>query len=224
MMKELERCQNVDMRDEYGWPAHHRVGYPDAEGPEVELCRHAEEFNKTASAVRAVVVNQFGFTRESLGESAPAEMSIADLRAAADVEFGLSVYEPFGIAPVEPLHAGAIAVVTGISGCAGFMRRAANDLDLDPDNHPNVLVADFTDNGRATKDTTAEQLASYERVEGARLARALSDRLPRTLDQRRAFFDSGHRLAREMSWDRVCEREFLPAMRGLFSRAACAAR
>jgi len=211
------------MRSEYGWPAHHREGYPDAAGPEVELCRHAEEFNKTARAVRAVVVNQFGFCRESLGESAPAEMDMSDLRAAADAEFGLSVYEPFGIAPVEPLHAGAVAVVTAISGCAGFMRRAATDLGLDGDNHPNVLVADFTDAGKSTKDTTADELAAIERVECERIAKALDARLPRTLDEHRKMFESGSRLAREMSWDRVCEREFLPALHALFSPAACAA-
>ncbi len=212
------------MNREYAWPAHHREGYPDAEGPEVGLCHDAAAFNESAAAVRAVVVNQFGFSHETLGEASPKGLDLADLRRAADVEFGLSVYEPFGIAPVEPLHAGAIAVVTEISGCAGFMRRAADDLGLDATTHPNVVLADFTDGGRSGKETGAKELAAIEHDECARVARLLDERLPRNTSDRNARLESGRRLAHEMSWDRVCEREFLPALHGLFTLAGCAAR
>jgi len=211
------------MNREYGWPAHHREGYPDAEGPEVGLCRDAAVFNESAAAVSALVVNQFGFSRETLGESAPEGIDLADLRRAADVEFGLSVYEPFGIAPVEPLHAGAIAVVTEISGCAGFMRRAAGDLGLDAATHPNIVLADFTDGGRAGHATGADELAAIERDECARIAKLLGEKLPRNTSDRNERLGAGQRLAQEMSWDRVCEREFLPALRGLFTQAGCAA-
>lgn len=212
------------MNEDYAWPAHHREGYPDAAGPEIELCRDAAALNERTNSLRAVIVNQFGFTRESLGASAPEGMSIGDLRSAADVEFGLSVYEPFGIAPVEPLHAGAIVTATRISGCAGFMRRAAGDLGLDAEGHPNVVFADFTDGGRATKATDAEALRAIERVECARIAKEIDARLPRSTPERGERLESGRRLAQEMSWDRVCEREFLPAMRALFTRDACGAR
>ncbi len=208
------------MNEEYGWPAHHRDGYPDAVGPERELCHNAATFNESASAVRAVVVNQFGFTRETLGASAPEGMDIADLRRAADAEFGLSTYEPFGIAPVEPLHAGAVAIVTAISGCAGFMRRAAGDLNLNTDDHPNVLISEFVSDA---EEVGAAELAEAERVECARVAKQLDKRLPKNDAERGERLTSGQKLANEMSWDRVCEREFIPALRSLFNSNAVTA-
>ncbi len=208
------------MNAEYGWPAQHRDGYPDAVGPEVELCCAAAEFNESAHSVRAIVVNQFGFTKETIGASAPEGLCLQDLRRAADAEFGLSTYEPFGISPVEPIHAGAVAVVTAISGCAGFMHRAAGDLGIDPAAHPCFLVGEFVYPDVAATDFDAAALKKVENVECARIAKALATKLPRTTAERAACLEAGQKLAHEMSWDRVCQREFLPALRELFTPAA----
>ena len=43
---------------------------------------------------------------------------------ARDLEFGQSIYEPFGIAQVEPLSAGALCVPSSVCGCVGFVSRA----------------------------------------------------------------------------------------------------
>ena len=204
------------MAKDHGWPNAHADGYPDAAGPEAGLWRDIKSFNDDAAATRAILVNQFGFTRETLGPAAPDGMTISDLRRAADAEFGLSVYEPFGIAPVEPLHAGAIAVVTGISGCAGFVRLAARDVGLDPDALDNLLIADFSDaEAVSPHETGAERRGEIEARECARVARELADRLPVTPEDRARLLETGQRLAREMSWDRVCERAFLPALEAL---------
>ena len=39
-----------------------------------------------------------------------------------DVEFGMSIYEPFGISQLEPLTFGGICVISSVCGCAGFVR------------------------------------------------------------------------------------------------------
>ncbi|HEY3340486.1 MAG TPA: hypothetical protein VGK81_00655, partial [Anaerolineae bacterium] len=77
-----------------------------------------------------------------------------------DLEFGMSVYEPFGIAQIEPLAGGALCVESDVCGCVGFINRQLaqnpqfyplvedDHLQAEPseDKQPfvNVLVADFT--------------------------------------------------------------------------------
>ena len=205
------------MHAEYGWPAHHRDGYPDLSGPETDLAHEAVRFNERARAVRAVVVNQFGFSPEALGAWAPEGLTIQDLRQAADAEFGLSVYEPFGIAPVEPLHAGAVCAVTAISGCAGFMRAAGGDESA------NVLIVDFGDHQHADPAAmTPGELAAIEDPRCAEIAEELDRRLPRTDAERDAMLRKGQALAGEMTWDRVCQREFIPALQALVGGEAAA--
>ena len=40
----------------------------------------------------------------------PADMEFMDIRKGSDAEFGQSIYEPFGIAQVEPISFGGICV------------------------------------------------------------------------------------------------------------------
>ena len=60
-------------------------------------------FNREHQAVRAVLVNQWDWNRQVCGERMPEEMTFGDIRRGTDLEFGLSVYEPFGISQFEPL-------------------------------------------------------------------------------------------------------------------------
>src|SRR4029453_19363926 len=89
------------MEEEYGWPRHHRADYPDLVGPEIAFNDMVEHFNAGHKHVQAVLVNQFGWSRELIGTRVPADMTFADLRRATDVEFGMAGYEPFGISPLE---------------------------------------------------------------------------------------------------------------------------
>ena len=115
------------MEAEYGWPAEHREGHPDLVGSEVPLYRDMEHFNREAGATRIVFVNQFGWDQERCGRRMPADMSFPDIRVGTDLEFGQSIYEPFGIAQVEPVPYGALCVVSSACGCVGFARRASTD-------------------------------------------------------------------------------------------------
>lgn len=124
------RSQDVrQMEAEYGWPRKHRVGYPDLVGPEVDFDHMIEDFNAHHERVQAVLVNQFGWSRQRVGQRVPQGMTIADLRRATDVEFGMATYEPFGISPLEPLGAGALCVISSVCGCKGFVEEALGTGD-----------------------------------------------------------------------------------------------
>ena len=63
--------------------------------------------------------------RPVAGQPQPPDMEFLDFRKGSDAEFGQSIYEPFGIAQVEPISFGGICVFTNVCGCAGFVRKAA---------------------------------------------------------------------------------------------------
>ena len=57
-------------------------------------------------------------------------MRFLDIRMGSDAEFGQSIYEPFGIAQVEPISFGGICVFTDVSAAvSGFVKKAANGED-----------------------------------------------------------------------------------------------
>ncbi len=208
------------MAKRYNWPRDHHEGYPDLTGPEIPIWHTMAIFNNPgrpgAGAVTALMVNQFGFTQDRLGAAAPAEITMGDLRRAADVEFGQSVYEPFGIAPLEPLHAGAIAVVSSVSGCRFFAERAITELGRNVEKTHNLLVADYTrDVGPDPLHLTQARRDVIEERVAEELAPILIDRLPRTDNDRLRLLETGQALAARMGWDRVCEKEFLPALRSI---------
>ena len=112
---------------EYGWPLGHRGDNGDLEREENHFFYHVlEPFHWDRSAVKICLVNQFGWERDRCGWRMPEAMRFADLRTGTDLEFGQSIYEPFGIAQVEPLSSGALCVVSNVCGCVGFLDRAAN--------------------------------------------------------------------------------------------------
>ncbi len=197
----------------YGWPVHHEHGYPDLVPGEDLLADMFEHFNREHHAVRVALVNQWGWQPAACGQRMPADMTFADIRRGVDVEFGLSVYEPFGISQLEPLSYGAVCVVSNVCGCEGFAQRAAGEQGL----HPNVLVGDFValpqpmeidqlksltiDDRSRLEDRQAQELASL-------LAEALIDGDEAITERLRR----GWELAQLMSWDHVVTEYFLPAL------------
>jgi len=198
---------------EYGWPVRHREGYPDLVGAEVDFWRQVEKFNRESKAIQVIFLNQFGFSRPRCGSRMSADMTFADLRRGSDVEFGQSIYEPFGIAQLEPLSSGAICVLSSVCGCLGFYRKVAEDQD------DLVIVADYT---RLPPRTALSALyerdgwAIREKVE-ERVANEVADSLYTRIDVpdavKQARLRRGYEIASRMSWDRVVEDYFLPALR-----------
>jgi glycosyltransferase involved in cell wall biosynthesis len=200
------------MVDAYGWPLVHREGFPDLSDGELAFDLRVRAFNARARAVRAVFVNQFGWDAVSCGLTMPEDMGFADLRQGSDVEFGQSIYEPFGIALVEPLAFGAVCVVSDVCGCLGFVEQGAGG------GMPDGLVrGDYT---RLQEDLEiedaleigAEVCQRAEAEESKRVATALGGRLPGDGKQREAALKRGLAVAEGMSWECVVTDYFLPAM------------
>ena len=206
----VRRPQDVaHMEAEYGWPRDHRFGYPDLVGPEEDLWRMIEPFNREHPNVQIVLVNQFGWSRDRIGKRLPANMDIADLRRAADVEFGMATYEPFGISPLEPLGSGAVCVISNVCGCEGLVEYVAKARPVD-----NVLVADYT---KLERERSIDELLRMgrderdrlERIESARIAAELMRRIPRNNEARTALIESGQKLVKKMGWDQVVQHKLL---------------
>ena len=216
---EQRSSQDVEtMESEYGWPVSHQVGAPDLVSNEVDIWRDIEAFNRESVAIQAILVNQFGWDRASCGQRMPQDMAFVDLRRGTDVEFGQSIYEPFGIAVLEPLTFGGLCVPSSVCGCCGFLDRVTQEK-------PNslVVVADYTADVALESAASARVIGEYERriQEGKvaeKVAWDIADALPSSDREREAQLHSGYKLAAQMSWDRVCEAFFFPGIERAISR------
>jgi len=196
----------------YGWPVAHEVGYPDLAGGEEDLWHMFDAFNRDHENIRVVLVNQWDWRRELCGLRMPEDMTFADIRMGTDVEFGLSIYEPYGISQYEALSYGSICIVSNVCGCLGFSKDASGG-----DLPQNVLVGDFV---RPAADKSFEDILAMsipqrdaiEAQEVKRIAEVLYDRLPRDEKQTEALMNSGYALAAKMNWEHVVTDYFLPAL------------
>ncbi len=197
----------------YGWPVRHEVGYPDLCGGEESLGEIFEGFNRTHRQSRAVLVNQWDWNQAVCGDRMPADMTFQDVRAGSDLEFGLSIYEPFGISQFEGLSFGALCVVSDICGCMGFARDSAGPEGFDD----NIIEGSFLKLPRKMNVQELINLSIAERdpiesAEALRLAKIIIDKLPRTDKDLKRRMKSGYELAQKMSWERVVEDYFLPSL------------
>jgi len=214
---EVSRRRSNDiynMESAYSWPVAHREGWPDMSGGEACFYTAIQEFNARARNIKIVFINQFGFGRKSCGDRMPEEMEFMDVRKGTDVEFGLSIYEPFGISQLEPLTFGGICVINSVCGCAGFVRDVAG-----PEGTVNVIVADYTDIDESRfvdiEDMLQLDRPIRDRIEAAeseKVAMQICSRLPKNEAEIEALIHAGYCLARNMSWDVVVKNYLLPGL------------
>ena len=202
----------LDMEGRYSWPVGHREGYPDLAGGEADFYVHMQKFNACARQIKVILVNQFGWSRAACGQKMAEDMEFLDIRKGTDIEFGQSIYEPFGIAQLEPLSFGGLCVITNICGCAGFVAKVTGGKDV-----RNVLVADYTKMPDGTSLHNALSIGSRERdkveeLEADRVADEILKRLPADPKARQAMVRTGYELAKQMSWEVVCKDYLLPAL------------
>ena len=208
------------MERDYRWPVVHREGGSDLTGGEAAYYQGVQEFNAQSRNVKVVFINQFGFDPKTLGSRLPEGTEFMDIRKGSDVEFGQSIYEPFGIAQVEPLSFGGICVFTNVCGCAGFVEKAAGGET------PNAIVADYTKlHGRSLHADELLALGAAEReavedAEAKRVAAELVKRLPKSPAEIEQYLARGYELAKQMSWDAVARDYILPGI----ARASKASR
>ena len=200
------------MESAYHWPVVHREGGSDLSGGEAAYYQGVQEFNAQSRNIKVVFINQFGFEQKLCGQRMPADMEFMDIRKGSDVEFGQSIYEPFGIAQVEQISFGGICVFSNVCGCAGFVQKVAQDAT------PNVIVADYTD--IPEQDLRPEQLMSIGKARRDKMedtvaelvASELIDRLPRTPSEFEKYIHRGYELAQKMSWDAVARDYVVPGI------------
>jgi hypothetical protein len=203
---------------EYGWPAWHQWGNGDLVDLEREYWQAILEFNQRAQASRIVLVNQFGWSRDRCGERMPADMEYNDIRRGTDLEFGQSIYEPFGIAQLEPLSAGALCCLSTSCGCVAFVEKA-NGVSLN-----NIVLADYITlphgwnypNAFALRNIGSWERDQIEAAEAWRAANKIIERLPRQGHDAWLLLENGRALAEKMSWQVVTEEQLLPALNELF--------
>lgn len=202
-----------EMERWWRWPVAHREGDPDLSGGEALYYQGVQEFNARSRQIKVVFVNQFGWERTVCGHRMPADMAIVDLRRGSDVEFGQSIYEPFGISQLEPLTFGGICIPSSICGCVGFVQ---NVVGADPP--LNIIVADYCDLGGQRRDEkgwlslTREERNIHETRVAERIARQLMPRLPTDDAEMEALMVGGYELAHQMSWDVVAREFVLPGL------------
>ncbi len=216
---EVSRRRSSDiynMESTYNWPVAHREGWPDLSGGEADYYTAIQEFNTRSSNIKIIFINQFGFNPERCGKRMPANMEFMDIRKGSDVEFGQSIYEPFGIAQLEPLTFGGICVFTNVCGCLGFLRDTTGGADV-----KNAIVADYT-KLTAREYPEIEDILQIEqsvrnRIEAAeseRVAMQICSRLPMNEAEVESMIKAGYELAKDMDWDTVVNKYLL---RGLQS-------
>jgi hypothetical protein len=203
---------------EYGWPLGHRGDNGDLVGLEWDYFRAVEQFNHIARASRVVLVNQFGWSRDRCGARMPAEMEFADIRRGSDLEFGQSIYEPFGIGQVEPLTYGALCCLSNVCGCVGFINKSGG-LPL-----ANVVLADYVALPPRFQGLSLRQMLDInqwerdyvEANEASNAAGKIIARLPRDEAAAQRLLGDGYNLSQRMSWQVVVEEGLLPALATLF--------
>lgn len=202
------------MESAYGWPVAHREGWPDLSGGEAAFYADIQHFNAQSRHIKIVFINQFGFNPKCCGKAMPKDMTFMDIRKGSDVEFGLSTYEPFGIAQLEPLTFGGICVFSSVCGCAGFLRDVSPRQDV-----KNVIVADYIETHLSEQSDIEDLLQintpaldQSERAVSHRIAHDLLVRLPQNDADVEDLLLRGHALAKNMSWEVVAERYLLTSL------------
>jgi hypothetical protein len=204
--------------EEYGWPLVHRDDNGDLAGLErTYYYENLEPFNQRKGAICGVLVNQYGWSRARCGVRMPADMTFADIRRGTDVEFGQSIYEPFGIAQLEALTYGALCCLSSMCGCIGFAARAAAGGLA---RLPNLVVADYVTLPQgywlgSPYDALGIDQGIRDWIEGnnsERAAHMLLARMPQNDEQAGALLESGCAAAQAMSWEVVVRDYFLPAL------------
>lgn len=201
---------------EYGWPVKHRAGNGDLREAETAFYLEAiEPFNRRAGAIRAMLINQAGWGEGRLGRRMTPGLTVADCLHGADLVFGQSIYEPFGLRIAEAALAGTPVCVSDVCGSVPALRKAAGELP------ENVIVADYVKMppgywlGSPYDALSIDQGVRdwVEQKNSLPAAHALERLLMVDAAVRSAWLESGERIRVALSWDGIAENMFMPAMR-----------
>ena len=219
----------INMESTYNWPVAHREGHPDLSGGEAGFYTAIQQFNAASRNIKVIFINQFGFDRKTCGNRMPEDMEFMDIRRGSDVEFGMSVYEPFGIAQLEPLTFGGICVVSSICGCSGFLCEVGGEKSV-----RNIIIADYTNLDSALRSRDDSKPAKTSIQAHLRIDRSVRDRIESSVSNKVAvqiirrleadesgiedMVQTGYELAKKMSWDAVVKNRLLPGLHNVLNK------
>lgn len=194
------------MEADYGWPVLHRSGWPDLEGAEQDIYDFLSVFNARSRVLKGVFLNQFGFSPQAAGSRVPEGSTTLTLRAASDLEFGLSIYEPFGIAQLETFPFGGLPVLSRACGCSYLLEETVPE-DL-------FRVVDFAAPDRVAalgpleagflKSMSIDQRYHLEEAALNAEAKAVFERIQPAGRQER--FERMQAAAADLGWEAIAER------------------
>jgi len=203
-----------NMESAYNWPVAHREGWPDLSGGEANFYTAVQEFNAQSRNIKIIFINQFGFEPKKCGKRMPEDMEFMDIRKGSDVEFGQSIYEPFGIAQLEPLTFGGICVISSVCGCSGFLQDITGAKNV-----KNVIIADYTNLGTRNYTDIEDMLQidqpvrnQIEASESEKVAMQICSRLAKNESEIESIIQTGHELTKNMSWDMAVKNYLLSSL------------
>jgi len=203
-----------NMESSYNWPVVHREGWPDLSGGEAEFYAKVQRFNAQSRNIKVIFINQFGFYRKSCGNRMPEDMEFMDIRKGTDVEFGQSIYEPFGISQIEPLTFGGMCVFSSVCGCSGLLRDVIGAQDV-----KNVIIADYTNldgfDYTDIKDLLQINGAVRDTIEAKvseNVSQEIVERLPKSESEIESMIQTGYELAKNMNWDAIVKNYLLKSL------------
>lgn len=193
------------MEREYGWPVLHHEGWPDLIGAEIDAYKQIQVFNARSKAIKGVFINQFGFGRALCGNRVPEDAEFDDLRIASDAEFGLSIYEPFGIAQIETIPFGGVSVLSSSCGAAYLLEEKFKDAAIKP-----FYIVDYISAGRklgydALKTLTIRQRSEMEKQLLSKHAKHIFEILPITREKREQYLLNAKKYSSRISWETLAQ-------------------
>jgi hypothetical protein len=198
------------MERNYGWPVLHKVGWPDLTGAELDIYDYLQVFNSRSKAIKAVFINQYGFDRIQCGSRVPADAELEDLRIGSDAELGFSIYEPFGIAQLETVPFGGVALLSSSCGCTGFLAKAFEAASIKP-----YHIVDFIGEGASLplehlRKMTLAQRDTIERAILSHSAQTIFDILALTAKRKREYLANAQKFSPSLSWETTVQNYLLP--------------
>ncbi|MDD4156741.1 MAG: hypothetical protein PHY08_09235 [Candidatus Cloacimonetes bacterium] len=187
------------MENDYGWPVLHKENYPDLIGYENDIYWSCQYFNSKSKSIKVIFINQYGFTPAQIGNRLPENTNFADLRLGSDAELGMSIYEPFGIAQIETVPFGGIAVLSKVCGSAFLLEKTFENESLKP-----YHIIDFAQNNKDKQNWL--NLTNYERTEIEKNvlkseAVNIFNLLPKNNKERETLFNLCQEYAHRLSWN-----------------------
>ncbi len=192
------------METDYGWPVWHKENWPDLVSYENDIFWSLHYFNAKSRSIKGVFLNQYGFDSGHLGKRFPKDTNFSDLRIASDAEFGMSIYEPFGIAQIETVPYGGVAVLSRACGSSFLLEQGFNK-EVSSAYH----VIDFSNISHTIKnfqDINIQQRTHIEKKMIAKEAKKIYQKIPKTEKEREYLFNQCMTHSEFLSWDSIAKR------------------